>query len=141
MQVVRDGFGRRCHIAAHASPYATLLALGDRLAVHAQTPRALANNLAFLQAELSDPAFHRLARTQSRTLRGEIRSLIRDAVPLGELIECDADKVARALQATINGSLLQWAIERDGKLAPWIRANVTAVLRPLVRERRSRGKR
>ena len=48
---------------------------------------------------------------------------------------CAADQLARALQATMNGSLLQWAIEREGQLAPWIRGNIAAVLRPFVRRR------
>lgn len=35
----------------------------------------------------------------------------------------------------MNGSLLQWAIDPQGKLAPWIRANLATVLRPLSRGR------
>jgi AcrR family transcriptional regulator len=124
--------------AAHRSPYATLLALGDHMARYVQTPEALANHLAFLQVDLSDPEFHRLTFTHARAVRKEIRSLIRDAIKAGELTHCDADKLARAIQATMNGSLLQWAIDREGELAPWIRGNVATVLRPLARGRRRR---
>lgn len=120
---------------SRGSPYATLLALGDRAARHIQTPDALANNLTFLQAGLNDSEFHELALARARALLGEIRALVREAIRAGELRRCNADQLARAVQATINGSLLQWAIEREGKLAPWIRGNIEAVLRPLRRGR------
>ena len=118
---------------ARRSPYATLLTLGERAARHVQTPDALANNLAFLQADLNDPEFQRLALARARALRGEIRALILEAIRVGELRRCNADRLARAVQATLNGSLLQWAIEREGELAPWIRRNIATVLRPLAR--------
>ncbi len=127
--------------AARGSPYATLLALGDRAARHAQTPEALANNLSFLQADLNDPEFHQLALARARALRQEIRALILQAIRVGELGRCNPDQLARAVHATINGSLLQWAIEREGKLAPWIRRNIATVLRPLARGHGRRVKR
>jgi len=124
--------------AARGSPYATLLALGDRLARYAQTPQALANNLAFLQVGLGDPEFYDLWSRQARSVRKGIRSLIRDAVAAGELEPCDADKLALAVQATMIGSQMQWAIDREGTLAARIRANLTAMLKPLERGRRRR---
>jgi AcrR family transcriptional regulator len=130
--------------AAHTapgSPYATLLALGDRAARHVQSPEMLVNNLAFVQAELNDPEFRRLALARALALRQEIRALIRAAIAAGELRPGNAQQLARALQATINGSLLQWAIERTGDLAPWIRGNIAALLRPLAIDRRRGRKR
>ncbi len=121
--------------ATRGSPYATLLAIGDRAARHVQTPEALANNLAFLQADLNDPEFHRLALARARGLRKEIRALVLEAIRVGELRRCNADQLARVVQATINGSLLQWAIERDGALARWIRRNIATILEPLARGR------
>ena len=123
------------------SPYRTLLALGERMARHVETPEALANNLTFLQSNLSDPEFHQLAVMRARGLRREIRALIREAIRVGELRPCDPDRLARAVQATMNGSLLQWAIEREGKLAPSVRGNIATLLSPFVRSlsRRRRG--
>ena len=66
-------------------------------------------------------------------MRKGILKLIRDAIQAGELADCDADRLARVVQATLNGSLLQWAIERQGELASWLRGNLAAVLGPLVR--------
>lgn len=127
--------------AARGSPYTALLALGSRAARHVQTPAALANNLAFLQADLNDPEFHKLALARARALRREIRVLVRQAIRAGELGRCNADQLARTIQATINGSLLQWAIEREGDLQPWIRRNIATVLAPLARRQSRRVKR
>ena len=127
--------------AAAGSALSTLLQLGARMARHVQTPEAVANNLTFLQIELSDPDFHRLILARARALRKEIRTLIRAAIAEGELRPCDAGKLARAVQATMNGSLLQWAIERDGTLASWVRGNVATVLRPFTRTGHRRTRR
>jgi len=127
--------------AAGGSPYASLLALGDRMARHVETPEALANNLAFFQVVVSDPEFHRLMLSQARRIRKEMGALIRDAINARELVRCDADNLARAVRATMDGSLLQWVIEREGTLASWIRRNIETVLRPYARGRARRLKR
>ncbi len=121
--------------AGSRSPYGMLLALGDRAAGHVETPAALANNLTFFQVNLGDPQFHRLMRARARGLRREIRTLTRQAVAAGELRPCNTEQLARTLQATINGSLLQWAIEQQGSLTSWIRSNLETVLRPFARRR------
>ncbi|HEX9607137.1 MAG TPA: TetR/AcrR family transcriptional regulator [Gemmatimonadaceae bacterium] len=121
--------------AIYGSPYKTLIGLGDQMARHVKTPAALANHLAFLQVDLADKEYQRLTLTQSRAIREQIRSLIHEAIAAGELERCDADKLARAIQATMNGSLLQWAIDPQDKLPTWIRANLTTLLRPLSRRR------
>src|SRR5712692_3098644 len=52
--------------AAHRSPLAALRALGERMARRVESPKALANNLTFLQVDLSDPDFHRLVLSHAR---------------------------------------------------------------------------
>src|SRR6266849_4515296 len=132
---------RRRRIAGVARHARAPLRLEARMARHVQTPEAVANNLSFLQIELSDPDFHRLILARARALRKEIRTLIRAAIAEGELRPCDAGKLARAVQATMNGSLLQGAIERDGTLASWVRGNVAKVLRPFTRTGHRRTRR
>src|SRR5262245_17341483 len=44
--------------AAHRSPLAALMAVGDCMAQMAGTPETMANSLAFLQIDLTDPEFH-----------------------------------------------------------------------------------
>lgn len=146
LNLLRRAVGRSAHRVAAmrtagSSPYAGLLALADRVAGHVQTRAALAHNLTFLQTNLSDPEFHRLASTRALALRREIRTLIDEAIKRRELKPSNADRLAQALQATLNGSLLQWAIEGQGRLAPWIRVNLATVLRPLVQGRRRRSSR
>ena len=47
--------------------------------------------------------------------------------------------LAAALQATLNGSLLGWAIHRTGKPAAWIRRDLQTVLAPYRPARRGRS--
>ena len=48
----------------------------------------------------------------------------------GELQRCDTTRLARAVQAMIGGSLLQWAIDRDGKAADRLSEDLDALLNP-----------
>ena len=100
------------------------------MALMGRTPAEVANNLAFLQIDLTDPDFHRHALAGSSGTRAGIRALVRDAISAGELRRCDPGRLASALQATLNGSLLSWAIHRTGKPAVWIRRDLQAVLAP-----------
>ena len=98
--------------ARHSSPVAALLGLADCMALMGTTPAEIAHNLAFLQIDLTDPDFHRHALAASTGTRAGIRALVKDAVAAGELRRCDTGRLAAALQATFNGSLLGWAIHR-----------------------------
>jgi AcrR family transcriptional regulator len=124
--------------AKHSSPLAALLGLAECMAVMGTTPEAVANNLAFLQIDLTDPEFHRHALRASAGTQAGIRDLVRDAVRAGELMRCDAGRLAAALQATMNGSLLNWAVHRDGPLERWIRRDLKTVLDPFT-IKRARG--
>jgi AcrR family transcriptional regulator len=113
----------------HSSAVAAILALADCMAVLVgPTPTALAHNLAFLQIDLADADFHRHTLARSRGMRAGIRDLVRDAVAAGELVRCDPDRVASALQATLNGSLVTWAVHREGTLAAWVRRDLQTML-------------
>lgn len=111
---------------------AALLAMADCMAIMGSTPAEISNTLAFLQIDLTDPAFHRLALKSSGAVHAGIRALVKDAIAAGELSRCHADRLARALQAAMNGSLLNWAIHRDGTLQAWIRRDLETVLAPYV---------
>ena len=56
--------------------------------------------------------------------------MIRDARAEGELRKCDVNRLARVVQATLNGSLLEWTIHREGPMAVWIRKDLRAILDP-----------
>jgi AcrR family transcriptional regulator len=124
---------------AHRSPLAALYAVGDCMAVMAGTPEIMANSLAFLQIDLTDPEFHTHALKHSRATQAEMKRLLDAAVRAGELRRSNTASLARALQSVMSGSLLQWAIDRDGTAAERIRADFDAMLGPLrLRRRRTR---
>src|SRR5262245_43805597 len=116
--------------ATYRSPFQALLGMADCMALMGETPEAIANSLAFLQIDLTDPEFHAHALRSSSGTRDGIRALVRDAIKARELKPCDAARLASALQATMNGSMLNWAIHREGTLVAWIRRDLKAVLEP-----------
>lgn len=115
--------------AAHASPLAALLAAATDTS-HRQSPDSLANYLAFLQIELADPDFHRVALESSNRILGAYRALIEEAVAAGELQRCDSAALARGIQAVAGGSLINWAVHRDGTLMHWLRKDLDTMLAP-----------
>jgi AcrR family transcriptional regulator len=115
--------------ARHGSFVASLLGLADCMApLFGGTPDGATNTLAFLQTDLGDPDFHRHALAASEGMRAGIRALVRDGIGAGELGPCDAGRLASALHATLNGSLLAWAVHRKGGLAAWLRRDLGTVL-------------
>ncbi|HEX9187873.1 MAG TPA: TetR family transcriptional regulator [Vicinamibacteria bacterium] len=122
--------------ARHRSPVAALLGLADCMApLFGGTPEGTANTLAFLQTDLGDPDFHRHALAASEGMRRGIRALVRDAIGAGELVRGDASRLASALHAALSGSLLAWAVHREGDLAAWLRRDLGTVLEGYRAER------
>ena len=117
--------------ARHSSPVAALVSVATAMAQGVRSPDELVNLLAFLQIDLSDPDFRRPALEQSRHLLAGYEALLRDAIDAGELVECDVRRVARALQAIASGSLLAWAVNRDGQVMPFVGRDIETLLMPL----------
>jgi AcrR family transcriptional regulator len=126
--------------AAHASPLAGLFAVADCMAGMAPTPEALANHLAYLHVDLTDPDFHELTLEQARAGRVELRAFLDAAVRAGELVRCDTERLARAVQVTLGGGLLAWAIERHGTAAEWLRYDLETLLGPYRRRKKKPGR-
>jgi AcrR family transcriptional regulator len=127
--------------ADNPSPLAALFAVASCMARMAPSPEELANHLAFLHIDLIDPDFHQLALQQARAARLEIRGLLDEAVKAGELTRCDTEKLARAVQVTLGGGLIAWAIERAGTAAEWLRDDLEALLEPYRRPETGRRRR
>jgi AcrR family transcriptional regulator len=124
--------------AAHPSPLAALVAAATDITRYFDTPEEVANHLSFLQMDLSDPDFHRLMVVSSRKTLEGYRRLLREAVDAGELVECDTRRLARAISAICGGSLISWAVFRQGTAASWVREDIDTVLGPYrPRARRS----
>lgn len=117
---------------AHPDPIEAIRETVRCYARMAPSPEAVSNGLAFLQIDLSDPEFHRHADLQARATLEELRRLLDAAVAAKRLKPCDTRKLARALNATIGGSMLSWAILREGPADEWMRADVETVLAPLL---------
>ncbi len=122
--------------ARHRSPVRALLGLAECMALLGTTPEEIANTLAFLRLDLTEPDFHSHALEGSRAMHAGIRELVEDAVAAHELVPCPAKRLASALQATMNGSQLNWAVHREGAMTAWIRRDLETVLQPYRAVRR-----
>lgn len=124
--------------ARHRSPLAALLALAECMEVMGGGAEQVANTLAFLRGDVADPDFRRHAREAARGMRAGIAALLADAVAAGELVGCQPRRLAAALQAALDGSVLAWAVEGEGELADWVRRDLRTLLAPC---RPARGRR
>ena len=135
LAAVASGSGSGEHLfaglrARYRTLFASLMGLADCMVLMGSTPEAIANTLAFLQIDLTDPEFHRHAVASSQETRDGIRALVKDAIVVGELRCVDAGRFASAIQALLNGSLLNWAVHRQGSLVEWIRRDLKVLLDP-----------
>jgi AcrR family transcriptional regulator len=115
---------------AHTSPLEALLSAATEMARFSKTPEELANSIAYLQIDLSDPDFHRHILTGSRAAQRGYRALLDEAVSSGELTPCDTERLARAVEAVAAGSLIGWAIHRKGRADTWVRRDLETLLSP-----------
>ena len=119
---------------SHRSPLAAVRAYAECMAGLAQSPSALARNLAYLQIDLADPEFREQLAIHARASRAGIHELLDAAVAKGELrADTDASALARTVEITVSGALMTWAMyEDEGPAAQWLRDAVDAVLAPYV---------
>ena len=121
------------------SALAVLRTYAECLADLAASPAALARSLAYLQIDLTDPDFRKHLLAQAQATRIALREVIEEAVAAGELTStANSEALARVIETTLSGSLITWAIYRDGDAAAWLRADVDAVLAPYLSRRRRR---
>jgi AcrR family transcriptional regulator len=117
--------------AAHPrSPLAAIYAAATAMTEHMGTPEELANSLAFLQIDISDPDFHVHTLEMSKKHVAGYRALLKDAIAAGELEPHDTLRMARAINAIAGGSLIAWAIFREGTAERWVRRDVETLLAP-----------
>ena len=113
------------------SPLAALREYAECFAHLAESPAALARNLAYLQIDLTDEDFRANLLAQSRAAREAIAELLAAAVTKGELArDTDVARLARTVETALSGSLITWATYREGTPAAWLADDVEAVVRP-----------
>lgn len=127
-----DGGGSSLREAARRqrSPLRALVSGLVAMSSGVASPEAMANQLAFLQIDLSDPEFHELALTHARAVRAEIEELLDAAVARGEIRTDDTARLAQAVQTTYNGAMITWGIYRKGRLDTWLRRELDTLLAP-----------
>ena len=116
--------------ARHKSPLKALIELYADCTAFAPTPEAMANGLAYLQIDLTDPEFHAITLAQFRALRDETRMLLDEAVDAGEIRLCNTAELARLIQHLNSGAMLAWAVYREGSVASWVRSELETLLMP-----------
>jgi AcrR family transcriptional regulator len=130
--------------AKYSSPLKALLELYADCTAFAPSPEAMANGLAYLQIDLTDPDFYAITLAQFRAIRAETKKLLDDAVAARELqTQCDTAALARLIQHLNSGAMLSWAVYREGPVASWVRRDLEALLAPhrLSAKRRQAAKR
>jgi len=123
--------------AKYKSPLKTLVQLYVECSSFASTPEAMVNGLAYLQNDLTDPEFRAITLAQFKALREETRKLLDEAVAARELLKCDTAELSRLIQQVNGGSMLDWAVFREGPLASWLRRDLEALLARYRRSRKS----
>jgi AcrR family transcriptional regulator len=117
-------------LAKYKSPLKTLVELYAQGTSFAPTPEAMANGLAYLQIDLTDPDFHAITLAQFRAIREETRKLLDQAVAARELRQCGTASLARLIQHVNGGAMLAWAVYRQGSVASWVRREIGFLLLP-----------
>ena len=114
--------------AKYKSPLKTLIELYVDCTAFAPTPQAVANGLAYLQIDLTDPDFHAITLAQFSALRQETQNLLDAAVAARELRPCDTAALARLIQHLNGGAMLSWAVYRQGNVGGWVRRDLKVLL-------------
>ena len=116
--------------AADRSPLDAVIDGATMMAEMTESPEELANSLAFLQIDVSDPDFRKPMVEMSRKTIDGYAQLLDEAVAAGELKPCDTRALARAVTAVAGGSIINWAVFRKGTAQAWVRADVETLLAP-----------
>lgn len=114
--------------AVHGTALEAVRGYAVWMAGMAPTPAALAHHLSYLQMDLTDPDFHRYAKAQAVATRRGLETLLAEAMSRGDLAAGDAAALARAVEVTVAGSLLVWAMHEEGAAVDWVLREVDRVL-------------
>jgi hypothetical protein len=114
----------------HTSPTAlTALRVAlPELTAGIDSREAVANHLAFLYLDLTDPQLGAHAVKQSRLFRRALTRLLEEAITSGEIDHTDPAELADTVYTIYNGALVTWAIDGTGSLARWLSERLDRVL-------------
>jgi AcrR family transcriptional regulator len=118
---------------AHPAPLEALMAAATEMTRYVDTPEEMANHLAFLQIDLSDPDFYRLMLENSTRILAGYKALLDEAIVAGQLVTCDTRRLAAAVGSMAGGSLISWAVMREGTAEQFVRTDLQTLLAPYRR--------
>jgi AcrR family transcriptional regulator len=117
--------------AGDADPVTALVTTLAGMSGAGTTRDGLANNLAFLQMDLTDPELRPHAVAHGRALRAGIAALVADAVQARLLAAGTLpEALAADLWAAYCGAMVTWAIDGTGTLRDWIAEHLERILAP-----------
>jgi AcrR family transcriptional regulator len=117
--------------AGDADPVTALVTTLAGMSGAGTTRDGLANNLAFLQMDLTDPELRPHAVAHGRALRAGIAALVADAVQARLLAAGTLpEALAADLWAAYCGAMVTWAIDGTGALRDWIAEHLERILAP-----------
>ena len=122
-----------------ASPLLAVGAWANCLAGMGDSPGDMAHHLAWLQQDMSDPAFRRHVQAQARVTTAVLARWLEEAVAAGELRqEADPRALARGVQAMLGGSLIAWGFRPQGSARAWVRRDLDLLFDPWLAPDRKR---
>lgn len=94
-------------------------------------PENVANGMAFLFMEISDPDFHAIAVSSAKQAVELYKTMLDNAIEVGELSGAGLDtrELAEAIHSMTLGSLMMWVIHRDAGSKPRTRRDLDILLR------------
>jgi AcrR family transcriptional regulator len=101
-----------------------------RLTGPVETAADLANRLAFLQLDLTDPEVRAVTTAHQTELRAQIRQLLVAATAEGELVRHDHTRLAQAIATAWFGSMTTWSLAGEGVFPVWLARDIEIVLAP-----------
>lgn len=123
-------------LVPHVRPKPPLEALRETAAVYAKlaaSPRAALRNLAYMQHDCADPVIRRHVLRHARAARAHTEQLLTEAASRGELRRgTDVKALAQMVEIALLGSLLTWALHREGSAETYFRRNLDAILSPYL---------
>jgi AcrR family transcriptional regulator len=126
----RDGGCFDARLPANRSAVDALVDAATMMARGTKSADELANSLAFLQIDLTDPEFYPNMLTLSEQTEAGYRALLDEAVRRREIVKCDTARLARAVHAMAGGSLVAWGVFRKGNAERWVRTDLDTLIGP-----------
>jgi AcrR family transcriptional regulator len=117
------------------SPVAALIEYAACVARWIETPEEMANQLAMLQLDVTDPDFRVEAARYFKAERETLKAWLDQAVQAGELEEgIDTERLAVLVQTSLGGGRLVWMILEDEDPEKAARREIETLLGPYRRE-------